>query len=244
MGRKKKIDSDSNEPLSEFQDLNKTGRTDGVEISRENGTTTISGTAESITDALKKAAERASEKAKRKSIVITAAELVDQMFCNYKYEHSVGPNTVNKVTTKSEVPVHSDLVVAFRNLDAHLAVICEEVNPALIGDINDIDHEPTAEAVQKFLVTHFIVDGSDDARSIVLKGTKDLSTGESIKLETPKIILDDSYPFATELSSTLQDLLREVEDYMKGTKQAENPQAELPFGDGTEEEEKFAEEEL
>jgi hypothetical protein len=239
MGRKKKSDSNSNESLSEFQDTSKTGRTEGIDVTHENGTATISGTAEAIMGALDKAAE----KAKRKGIVITAAELVDQMFCNYKYEHSVGPNTINKVSTKSEVPVHSDLVIAFRSLDAHLALICEEVDKDLIGDINDIDHEPTSEKISQFTVTHFILDGTDEARSVVLKGTKTLTTDEDIKLETPKIILDDSYPFATELSSTIQDCVKEVEEYMKGNKQAENPQPELPFSDGTEEE-KLVEEEL
>lgn len=202
MARKKKTDEDQI-PLSETQNTDITGRSDS-------NTIVLSG-----------------EK-KAKPIEVKSAELVDQMFCNYKYKHTVGPNTTNSVATKSEVPVHHDLVHRFRQLDAHLAVICEEVDPALIGDINDIDHDPTSDKISKFEVTKFTVDGPIESLTLVLSGLKELSTGDSIKLETPKINVDGSYPFAQELSSTLIDLISEVEQYMQG-KQSENNQLELEF---------------
>lgn len=175
----------------------------------------------------------------RKTIEVTGADLVDQMFCNYKYKHTVGPNTVNSVSTKSELPVHSDLVLAFRKLDPHLAVICEEVAPSAIKSIEFIPAiDPVSDIIRKFLVTSFRLDGTDDNMKVVLAGTKALSSGEVIKLETPKVALDASYPFATELTSTIQDLVSEVEQYMKG-KKADEPQQELPFG-----EESFGEEDL
>jgi hypothetical protein len=211
MGRKKK--TEEIEPLSEFQDTALTGRTEIPVISID---------ASDLDDL--------AERAKRKTINIRSAELVDQMFCNYKYKHNVGPNTTNTVSTKSEVPVHPDMVMGFRKLDAHLALICEEVDASLIGDINDIDHQPTSDKISKFTVTKFSLDGGDAALSVVLSGTKELSTGEAIKLETPKIFIDDSYPFATELGGTIQDCVAEVEEYMKG-KQADDPQQELPFGE-------------
>jgi hypothetical protein len=211
------------------------GRKTKLTVSQEENVTTISGTAEAITAAL----NRASEKSDRKPIEIRAGELVDQMFCNYKYDHTIAPNTTNSVSTKSEMPVHPDLVHAFRKLDAHLAVICEEVEQNDFADINNITGQDSAyDRIRIFTVTSFQLSGFDDATSIVLSGLKELSTGESIKLQTPKISLDDSYPFAIELTSCLHDLVFEIEEYMKGNKKAESPQQELPF-----DEENYAEQE-
>jgi hypothetical protein len=145
------------------------------------------------------------------------------------------------VATKSEVPVHHDLVAAFRRLDAHLALICEEVDVALIGDINDIDHAPTADRILKFEVTKFALDGTPESLTVILSGLKELSTGEAIKLETPKIAVDSSYPFAVELSSTIHDCIYEVEQYMQGLKQAEKTQLEIEFAGGSD---SFVEEDL
>lgn len=207
MGRKKKDEDLDQIPLSETQNTAITGRVDVT-----------------VTDA----GDSGPARKQTSSIEIKSAELVDQMFCNYKYKHTVGPNTTNTVTTKSEVPVHHDLVAAFRRLDPHLAVICEEVDPAVIGDINDIDHQTTADRIEKFEVTKFTVDGPAESMTLVLAGLKELSTGESIKLETPKINIDGSYPFADELASTIQDCLSEVHEYMHG-KQAESNQLEIEF---------------
>jgi hypothetical protein len=169
------------------------------------------------------------EKAARKDIEIRAAELKDQMFCNFQYKHTVGPNTTNSVSTKSEVPVHHDLVAAFRKLDVHLAVIREEIDANAIPDISDIHpNEGINDTINQFTVTQFKLDGTESAMSVVLIGTKQLSTGDAIKLETPKIAIDDSYQFSTELAFTIQECVSEVEQYMQG-KQAENPQQELPF---------------
>jgi hypothetical protein len=213
MGRKKR--EEQIEPLSNFQDLANTGR---KEIS-----------AEVVEQKIQDARERA-----RKAIDIRAAELKDQMFCKYRYLHNVGKGATNKINTDSEVPVHPDLVACFRRLDAHLAVVCEEVASDSVTDIDKAPHSPddqVCDEIKKFQVTSFRLDGVEDAMSVVLSGTKELSTGEYIKLETPKISIDESYPFAMELSSTLQDAVSEIEQYMKG-KQAESPQPELPFSAG------------
>lgn len=209
MGRKKKTADDDQIPLSETQNTALTGRSDVAEE-------TI---AENTKEFLKKI----------KVIEIKSAELVDQMFCNYKYKQTVGPNTTNTVSIKSEVPVHPDLVKGFRKLDAHLALICEEVDKALIGDINDIDHPPTRDKIQKFTVTRFQLDGDENNLQVVLSGLKELTTGDAIKLETPKIVVNNEYPFAVELSSTIEDCLTEVTEYMNGTKQAARNQLQMEF---------------
>lgn len=232
MTRKKKEELEDNEPLSEFQDVSKTGRTEGEEAepvhSRRSRKKEI---VEKVMDIITRPA---------KPIDIRSAELVDQMFCKYKYTLVVAPNTVDTISRNSELPVHHDLVGAFRKLDAHFALICEEVEADKIGDINDIDHQPTADKIEKFTVTKFSLDGDADSLSVVLIGLKELSTGEQIKMETPKKRVDGSYPFAVELSSTIDDCVTEVELYMQGVKQAETPQLAIEF----EQHNSFVEEDL
>lgn len=169
------------------------------------------------------------QQAPAKTIEITAASLVDQMFCNYKYKRRVAPATFDKVAIKSEVPVHPDLVKCFRRLDTHLAVICEEVSALAIDDIEDIGSEELREKVSKFLATDVVINNSGEVYVLVIKGTKELSTKDCITLETPKVVVDNDYPFAQELTDTIIDLISEVELYMRGEKQAEASQLEMEF---------------
>jgi hypothetical protein len=221
-------------------------KNNGVEVSNENGTTIISGTAESITTALDKASKRVkaeaeAEEKKRKPIEIRGAT-IKSIFCNYSYDHTVAPNTTNAVSVKSEIPAHEDLFKAFKKLVPHLAVICDEVIAEDISDITMISEtDPVSEKIALFNVSSFKLDDYDAKEGVSITGEKRLKIGDSVGLVTPKIRWDnDRYPFVEELRVAVSELLFEVEEYMKG-KQAENPQAELPFAN---EEEAYAEEEL
>ncbi len=199
------------------------GRRKKIDITQENGHTTISGTAEDITNALKSATAPLT----KKPIEIKGAALKD-MFCNYSYDHTVAANIINSVSIKSEVPVHDDLINAFNNLNGHLVVICEEIEDAdaygsLEEMISDNDH---SEKFKKYSVTSFKMEGEEESPAVTLSGTKRLTTGKHIKLETPKINLDQEYLFASELSIAIADVIDEVERYMTG-KRAPDRQQEL-----------------
>lgn len=215
-------------------------KTNGVEVSHENGTTTLSGTAEDISNALKNAGEKI-EKA-RKPIEIRGAK-IKSIFCDYSYDHTVAPNTTNSVSVKSEIPAHEDLFKAFKKLVPHLAVICDEVKGDEIKDITLIpDIDPVSEKLALFSVSSFRLDDYEAKEGVAITGEKRLSIGDSVGLVTPKIRWDnDKYQFVDELRIAVTELLFEVEEYMKGNKQAENPQQELPF---TREEESYSEDEL
>ncbi|OLY92477.1 hypothetical protein SAMN05444008_102407 [Cnuella takakiae] len=181
--------------------------------------------------------DKAAENMKAKAIEVRGATLKD-LFCNYSYNHKLAPGTVNTVSTKSQVPVHDDLKAAFRKLDAHLAVICEEIPADAISNMDDLlpyDEDVHATGsiehkVSMFTVNSFRLEGDSDNQSVILVGEKQLTTGDFVKLETPKTHLDSSYPFAHELNIALIDLVGEVEEYMQG-KQAPPVQQELFAGE-------------
>lgn len=160
------------------------------------------------------------------TIRIKSGQLKDE-YCNYNYEHKVALGVVNKYAVKSQVKFHPDLKAAFDKFNAHLAVICEEVSPKEIRDIDT--GEGIKQAITDKLKT-FKVDGfqlSGDA--IILIGEKLLTTGESVKLETPEIDLSGDYDFSEELYNSTLDLLDEILAYHDGSKKAPDPQQEIQF---------------
>lgn len=180
-------------------------------------------------------------------IEIKAGHLKDNMFCHYEYDHTVAANTTDNIKRKSQVPVHEDMIAAFKDLNVHLAVICEEITP---GDIDDIDNLPEVDPeldlddpaqdklavkLAKFSVSAFKVVGNGENEGVVLIGQKLLSNMESVKLETPVVKWQSDYPFVNELHVAVFNAVEEIEYYMNG-KQAPPRQHELNF-DGTEDEE-------
>ncbi|MFL5809212.1 MAG: hypothetical protein ACJ749_06790 [Flavisolibacter sp.] len=207
-------------------------------VTEENGTATISGTSEDITDALKNAAEKlqaVAEEKKRKAIEIRGAK-IKSIFCDYSYDHTVAPNTTNSVSVKSEIPAHEDLFNCFRKLVPHLAVICDEISAEDLRDITFIPSiDPVTEKIALFSVSSFKLDDYDAKEGVTITGEKRLKIGDYVSLVTPKIRWDnDKYPFVEELRIAVTELLFEVEEYMKGNKMADNPQQELPFDSGDE----------
>ncbi len=160
------------------------------------------------------------------TIRIKSGQLKDD-YCNYSYEHKVALGVVNKYAVKSQVKFHPDLKAAFDKFNAHLAVICEEVSPK---DIRDIDtgegtKQATTDKLKTFSVDAFQLSGD----AIILIGEKLLTTGESVKLETPEIGLEGNYEFSNELYNSTLDLLDEILAYHGGEKKAPDPQQEIQF---------------
>ncbi len=200
-----------------------------VTVAEEGGTTTITGTPEDIIDAMQAASDNL--KAAKKAIEIKGASLKDGMFGNYSYIHNLGNNTSNKMGVESEVPVHEDYYNAFRALDVHLALICEEVEPRGFSIEELKATKKTADKIEKFSVKSFSLEGNEDDPKVVLRGTKQLKNGALLKLETPKTKLDRSYSFSHELSEALDICVLETEEYMNG-KRAPEQQIEMDFEAG------------
>jgi len=174
-----------------------------------------------------------------KAIEIKGGRLKDNMFCHYEYDHTVAANTTDSIKRASQVPVHDDMINSFRDLNVHLALICEEIRPEEIQDIDNLpemkkdtedqDQDPLALKLSKFSVSAFKVVGNGENEGVVLIGQKVLSTLESVKLETPPVKWQSSYHFANELHVAVFNVVEEIEQYMNG-KQAPPRQQELDFG--------------
>ena len=160
------------------------------------------------------------------TIRIKSGQIKDE-YCNYNYEHKVALGVVNKYAVKSQVKFHPDLKAAFDKFNAHLAVICEEVSPKEIRDIDTGEgtRQATTDKLKTFSVDAFQLSGD----AIILIGEKLLTTGESVKLETPEINLEGDYDFSDELYNATLDLFDEILAYHDGSKKAPDPQQEIQF---------------
>lgn len=185
------------------------------------------------------------ESPQKKAIEVRSASLKD-IFCNYSYDHTISPNITNRMKCeKSEVPVHTDLVSAFKKLNPHLATICEEVDWTTISDIDSIEdyddqqHEGNSleHKISAYGVSAFRLEGENEKEGVVLIGTRILSTGELLKLETPKKLWESDYAFINELRLAIYDVISEVEQYMGGKRAPDQQQSLF-------EEPEFAEESL
>lgn len=184
----------------------------------EDGTPVISGTAEDLIEKFNEISEKRKDEAKpkedQKPIVIKGAALKD-IFCHYSYDHTVAPNVVNSVNIKSAVPIHDDMKMKFKFLRNHLAAICEELTDDQMENFKAGHfHQDMAEW---FSVYAFRIQGTGDNEGAVLIGEKTLSTGDTVKLETPLIKWDsDKYHLPYELRMAIDDCVHEVELYMQG----------------------------
>lgn len=192
-----------------------------------------------------------------KEIEITGATLNGD-FCNYSYDLCKGKTQGDSVNRKGSNIFHEDLKKAFWKLNVHLALICEEIEAKKVDDINeleDIIFDDTKDAdgkliekeefkkgsiadqVTHFKVSSFTITGTGENESVVLAGTKTLSTGDHVGLKSPKTAWDGEYLFINELRAVVDDLKKEVEEYSNGKAAPKLVQQELPLNSELVEEE-------
>lgn len=153
----------------------------------------------------------------QKEFIITGASINDE-FCNYEFEikNGVGIGDVHKV--KGSGIVDEDLTRAFAVLNVHLASIDDVFKHSNI-DVENIDKFHGHELTADFNVTGFKVKENDENETIILIGTKRVSSaGERMAISTPKILLDSlsSYRWYNELKLAADEVRREVELYKGG----------------------------
>jgi len=164
----------------------------------------------------------------RKPVEIRAGALKDKIFCSFAYDHNLSPTATNEVRIKSEVPVHPDMVEAFKKFIPHMAIIFQGIRQEdLDGDLPQDEHDPIFIKLASYDVTAFKLEEYDDAEAIILIGSESLPTGEA-RLETPPIKFANSkYSNAGELRIVTDDVLFEIEEYLNGRKKAEDIQTSL-----------------
>lgn len=165
-----------------------------------------------------------------KEFTIKEASLKDGL-CNYLYEISTGVNKGDTHGVKGSGIILDDLKNAFQKFNVHLAVIDDSFKLSGI-EIDDIDTQHNSDIAYNYLVTGFKITGHLDNESIVLIGSKFVSTaGGRISLVTPKIPMDhaSSYKWYNELKAAADQARLEVEEYKAGkfTVTEENKEDEL-----------------
>jgi hypothetical protein len=176
-------------------------------------------------DQLERLADYANHQ-EEKQIEIKSALLKD-MSCNYSYELLHGLTKGDELTRKGVHIVHDDMFEAFKQLDVFLAhvdgVFQWSNNQTPIQELEE--HED----LENFKVSAFKITGTDENKSVILTGTKEVSIG-TINFSTPKIKIDNSnYLYVEELQQRLKIVVEQVEAYMDGKTAPQFDQLAIEF---------------
>lgn len=185
-----------------------------------------------------KEAEVQAEETVAKLFKITSATLNDDL-CNYSYEITDGIQTGDTHSVKGKGIVEADMRTAFHALNVHLAIIDDIYEHKGIS-VDSPEELTNDESVALYHVTGFQVKGSDEDESVIIKGTKYVSSSAGrLDIVTPKIPLGDfsSYKWHNELKAAVDNARNEVELYKGGKcvqpeQEIEDPnQMKISFGE-------------
>lgn len=151
---------------------------------------------------------------------ITKAKLKDDLFLEVEYTEEVmqkgvptGTRTVGETLT---VPVHPDLVTAFKPLAGHLAMICDEI-PA----------KKLAGFLDTYQASGFSLKGEDSTQGVTVMGGKRNKHG-FIMLNSPFQRFEGSkYAGISELGLVIEGCIKEVKAYLFDGKKAPDPQIDM-----------------
>lgn len=188
------------------------------------------------------------------NITIKKAKLKDNLFLEVEFDEHLVNNITNKIKRESTAPVHEDMIKAFRLLDPHIALICEEITvddfKRATGDktegvvvsmvspdgtenklnknlFNEVDHMPVPE--DAFTVTGFTIGGSGDSEGCCLIGRKNLMSGKVMNITSPFTKWEDDYRYTSELAQAIEMVKHEILEFIIEGKQAPDRQQEFDF---------------
>lgn len=163
------------------------------------------------------AKKKKDEEAIQKQFEITAASIKDD-FCNYTYEIIQGVGSGDTHQVRGKGIVDPDMLNAFAKLNVHLAVLDDAFLLSGI-EISNIDEFHTHDLATNYTVTGFKVKGDSEDKSVILSGTKYITSASGrIAIETPKIFLGSAsvYKWSQELGRAIENARVEVELYKAG----------------------------
>lgn len=144
--------------------------------------------------------------------------VINDDFCNYTYKIIEGIGVGFAHSVKGVGIIKDSLRKAFSKLNIHLAVIDDAFKYSGI-EIEDIDKHHGDELTQNFYVTGFKIKGGEEDQSVILIGTKYVSTASGrMEIDSPKIALDklSSYKWYNELKTAIEKCRNEVARYHEG----------------------------
>lgn len=160
-----------------------------------------------------------------KDVEIKSASLKDAL-CNYSYELLIGKMKGDSISRKGTHIVHEHLQEAFAKFDVFLA----HLDDAFTGNDNStelsfLEEEPETES---YSVYSFKITGVEENKSLIISGTKEVTNG-TIAFDAPKVKLNASYLYLTQLTEVLENVIKEVEFYMNGKVAPQPEQLHMDF---------------
>lgn len=151
-----------------------------------------------------------------KEYAITSAVIKDD-FCNYSFDVLDGVGVGDTHNVKGRGIVLDDLKDAFAKFNVHLAAIDDVFKHSGV-DVKNIDKMRSHEHTALYICSGFKIKGSEESKMLILMGSKFVSVGGYVSVETPQVLLDkfSSYIWWKELRDALDVALLEVEDYKEG----------------------------
>jgi hypothetical protein len=160
-----------------------------------------------------------------KEVEIKSASLKDAL-CNYSYELLTGKTAGDTLNRKGTHIVHEDLENSFDKFK----VFAAHLDDAYTGNDNStelsfLENEPETE---NYFVSGFKIAGVEENRSLILGVTKYVTNGV-VSYDTPKVKLNGSYLYLTQLTEALDNAIKEVEFYMNGKSAPQPEQVHMDF---------------
>ena len=140
-------------------------------------------------------------------IKIKKASIKEGLFLDAEYERMVeeNPRTVGE---KSKAPIHDDLKNAFKKLDEHLCILCEQFNSYGDHDLENVS------------ARGFVIGGSGDSEGVVLLGGRSL-TGGYMNISSPFTKWESDYDHIGDLGEIIEECKHEVYLYLFENKHKE-----------------------
>lgn len=218
-----KKEEDEVEPLSTFQETDKTGRTDPNSKKQKGKKEAPAG--------IDAADEKPAQIVKKNQISISRVKIFDDHFLSISYSR------IDKKGGHSDHPgerypdryMHQDLRDAFAALKVHLAHRCGFIRKEEITSLSNYS---------KDLLTGIKVTGVSvkPGEGVVITGTRKTEEKDVFAINTPftrfDITSSNAYRFADHLEEQIELLLQEAQLYLENKKVGEDPQGKL-FDDET-----------
>jgi hypothetical protein len=207
-----KTNGHTSEPLSEFQDLGKTGRVDPSSNGTQHGK------------------HKASPLVNPKLIITKVKILKEEVIFGFSKIEKDATTTICPAETHKSIP-HPDFRQAMQAMAVHLGLLCDYLSTQQIKDIDKYD----PELVEKFVVTGISLRAKQDNEGIVLMGRKITKRDSSVTLNSPFTRFEENeetaYRYIDHLMGLKEILIDEAHQYLAG-KHGEEAQRELVFPEG------------
>jgi hypothetical protein len=212
-GSKKAEKATASESLDEFQDTNKTGRSNGKHP------------ADAITS-------------KKVTITLVKINKDYEVIIGSKKLETDGSTTELPNESHKGRTAHPDLRDAFKRLRIHFALIHEYISIRPNFGIEDYNQEN----IEPFIVKGVSVSVKDSSDQFVITAQRKLKSGKFTPAQnTVPVMVDENektrYKYMDELVADVINLFDETKKYQSGEKVGELQQTALPFKDAEDEEE-------